>query len=256
MESLLKNRGHQIQIFVVDNASRAEEVQVLRDLGTTHPEIHLICNPENVGYFSGLSIGIEFARKFNPNIQWMIIGNNDLEFPDGICSAIEEREAEYKGYAVISPDVVTLDGHHQNPHVILPIGRIRTIFYDLYYSNYYFGLLMYRAAKTIPKLTRRGDEDHWRTAMSIHQGHGSVYVLTPRFFSKFKHLWSPSFLFSEEFFLAVQLKRAGEQIFYSPAISVTHHWHGSLQDLPSRSRWNMARDAHRESRKYFKEFRA
>ena len=62
-------------------------------------------------------------------------------------------------------------------------------------------------------------------------------------------------MMSEEVFLSLQLKRVGERVFYSPAISVTHHWHGSLQDLPNRRRWNMARDAHREYRKHVKVFK-
>jgi hypothetical protein len=47
----------------------------------------------------------------------------------------------------------------------------------------------------------------------------------------------------------------GEQVYYEPRIQVTHHWHGSLEKIPSRRRWDMARDAHREYRKYVKVFR-
>lgn len=253
--SLMNSRGHDIRVYVVDNASRPEEVDILRKLAGENACVRLIANTDNVGYFAGLNLGIKASREEDAGCDWIVAGNNDLEFPDGFCDAIERQQAEYRGHSVVSPDVVTLDGHHQNPHVIEGISPIREVFYDLYYSNYYLGLLIYKAAKLFPRATRRGDEDHWRTARSIHQGHGSVYLLTPKFFSQFDALWAPTFMMSEEFFLAVQLQRAGEQVFYSPAISVTHHWHGSLQDVPSRRRWNMARDAHRESRKYSKVFK-
>lgn len=255
VETLLKNQDHDIRIYVVDNASRVEEVDILRQLSRNHPSVRLIANPVNVGYFAGLNLGIKAARAEDRTCEWMVVGNNDLEFPGSFCKAVEQHASEYINHSVVSPDVITLDGHHQNPHVISCISPIRKVFYDLYYSNYYIGLLIYKLAKMFPSATRRGDEDHWQIAQSIHQGHGSVYLLTPKFFAQFEELWSPSFMMSEEFFLAVQLKRVGEQVFYSPAISVVHHWHASLKDVPSRLRWSMARDSHQESRKYASVFK-
>ena len=255
VESLMKNAGHDIRIYVVDNASRQEEVDILRTLAQRVPEVRLMANTDNVGYFAGLNMGIRAAREEDASVEWMVVGNNDLVFPDDICDRIEQRRAEYGDYPVVSPDVVTLDGHHQNPHVLTGISTARELVYDLYFSNYYLGRFIYRAAKAFPRVTRRGDEDHWRTARTIRQGHGSCYVLTPKFFAKFEDLWSPTFMMSEEFFLSLQLERAGEHLFYSPDISVTHYWHGSLQDVPNRRRWNIARDAHREYRKYVKVFK-
>lgn len=255
VESLAKNASHDLRVYVVDNASRPEELEQLQALARSNPIVRVVVNKDNVGYFAGLNLGIAAARRDDPQADWMVVGNNDLEFPADFCDCLEQKQAEYGTHSVVSPDVVTLDGEHQNPHVIDGISTVREIFYDLYYSNYWLGRLIYRTAKMFPRATRRGDEDHWQTARAIHQGHGSVYLLTPKFFSRFEALWAPTFMMSEEFFLSHQLKQAGEQVWYSPAIRVTHHWHGSLQTLPSRSRWNMARDAHREYRKYVKVFK-
>ncbi len=255
IETLLTNKNHDIRIYVVDNGSRDEEVDILRRLARSYPSVRLIASPMNVGYFAGLNLGIKAARAEDETCEWMIVGNNDLEFPEAFCTTVEQNASEYAAHSVVSPDVVTLDGHHQNPHLISGVSPIREMFYALYYSNYYLGLLIYKLAKMFPSLSRRGDEENWQIAQSIHQGHGSVYLLTPRFFSQFEELWSPSFMMHEEFFLQVQLNRVGELVFYSPAIRVVHHWHGSLQDVPSYLRWSMARDAHQESRKYAKAFK-
>ena len=254
VDSLLTNVGHCIHVFVVDNASRAEEVQILRELRSRHENVHVIENPTNVGYFAGLNLGIEAARTLDPKLQWMVVGNNDLEFPPDFCDCLAQNQEAFRAYAVISPDIVTLDGLHQNPHVISKISTVREIFYDLYYSNYYVGQFIYKLAKMFPKATRRGDEDEWKLARTIAQGHGACYLLAPKFFETHRVLWAPTFMMHEEFFLSLQLKKAGDQVFYSPAIRVKHHWHGSLQHVPSRNRWNMARDAHRECRKYVKVF--
>jgi len=254
-KSLLRNAPHDIRIYVVDNASRPDEVEILTQLASSTPTVHLILNQDNLGYFAGLNKGIEAARRSDPDLKWIVAGNNDLEFPDNFCDQISSNQDQLCKYLVVSPDVVTLDGQHQNPHVIERISTLREIFYELYYSNYYLGALIYKTAKLFPKATRRGDEDEWRTPRLIHQGHGSCYLLTPRFFDLFQEFWAPTFMMAEELFLSIQLRNVGEQVFYSPSIQVIHHWHGSLQDLPSRRRWNMARDAHRVYRKHVKIFK-
>lgn len=253
--SLLRNALHDIRIYVVDNASRPDEVKILTQLANSTPTVHLILNQDNLGYFAGLNKGIEAARRSDPEVKWIVAGNNDLEFPANFCDQISANQDQLCKYLVVSPDVVTLDGQHQNPHVIEKISTLREIFYELYYSNYYLGALIYKTAKLFPKATRRGDEDEWRTPRLIHQGHGSCYLLTPRFFDLFEEFWAPTFMMAEELFLSIQLRNVGEQVFYSPSIQVIHHWHGSLQDLPSRRRWNMARDAHRVYRKHVKIFK-
>jgi len=252
--SLLGNKGHDIRVVVVDNASRPEEVEILRALGVEHPVVHVIANPSNVGYFAGLNLGLEAVRGLHPGIGWVVAGNNDLTFPTDFCDRVQQAQPLFEAHSVISPDIVTLDGEHQNPHVISRINPLRETFYDLYYSNYYLGRAIYKLAKMFPRATRRGDEDQWQTARPIYQGHGSCYLLTPKFFAKFGSLWAPTFMMAEEVFLSLQLRAGGEQVYYSPSIRVTHHWHGSLQSVPGRSRWNMARDAHREYRKHVKVF--
>lgn len=254
VESLMKCSGHELRVFIVDNASRKEDLAVLQGLVHKYSVVRLIQNKENVGYFAGLNIGISAARHADSTADWFVIGNNDLEFGGEFCDRLEGMQAEYINYSVVSPDIVTLDGQHQNPHVIEGISPVREFFYDLYYSNYHLGLLINWLTRRFPRVARRCDVEQWKTSRPIYQGHGSCYVLTPKFFGQFSQLWSPTFMMSEEFFLSLQLKDVGEQVFYSPAITVKHHWHGSLQSLPSRRRWKMAQHAHRVYRKYVKTF--
>jgi GT2 family glycosyltransferase len=131
---------------------------------------------------------------------------------------------------------------------------MREIFYDLYYSNFYLGIAIQKIARLLPGLSERSDEEQWRVPRFIYQGHGSCYLIGPAFFENFQALWAPTFLMSEEYFLSKQLSDAGFKIYYEPAIQVMHHWHGSLEKLPSRQRWGFAREAHREYRKYVKRF--
>lgn len=252
VRTLLMNRGHYFYVVVVDNCSRAAEKQKLDVLKKEYSCVSVIDSSVNVGYFRGLNIGIRFLRnKFN-DIEWIVVGNNDLEFPSDFADRLEANADRFCAYAVISPDVITVEGEHQNPHVIRRISFIREVFYDLYYSNYYIGMIIGKVAKLLPAISERSDEQQWQIAQPIYQGHGSCYLLTPKFFEQFDGFWAPTFLMGEEFFLSKQLSDVRQQVFYDPVVKVVHHWHGSLERLPNKMRWEMARDAHREYRKYVK----
>jgi GT2 family glycosyltransferase len=252
VSTLTQAVGHDLRVYVVDNASSALELEKLHALSSKEPRVRVVRSGENLGYFRGLNLGIERARAEDSGERWYVIGNNDLEFPPEFCDRLESGMAEYSSYCVISPDIVTLDGVHQNPHVVERVSALRETVYDLYYSNYLVAQLIRLGTRLMPRLTRRGDQDNWRLPRTICQGHGSVYILSPRFFEKFASLWAPTFMMAEELFLSLQLQGAGERIWYSPAVRIIHHCHGALNAMPSRSRWALARDAHVEYRKYVK----
>lgn len=254
VDSLMRNAGHEIAVCVIDNASVEAERLELRPLSQRHPQARVVESSENLGYFRGLNLGLKTLREQHPDIEWVVAGNNDLEFGPDFCDLLERHSGDLRQHSVISPDVVTLDGEHQNPHVISSISTVREIFYDLYYANYHLGRLIHKVAKMFPRMSERSDEEQWQVAQPIYQGHGSCYVLGPRFFAQFSEFWAPTFMMSEEFFLSKQLMDVGEQVWYDPRLRVIHHWHGSLEQLPSRKRWEIARDAHREYRKYVKVF--
>lgn len=252
--SLLRHGKDQYSIVVVDNNSDHESVRALKALASDFQDVELILNSENVGYFKGLNTGIRYLRSTRPEIDLMVVGNNDLVFPADFADCIRQNLSTFQKYAVVSPDIVTLDGMHQNPHVISRIGAFREFIYDLYYLNYWLAI----AIRTIAKLTRgftdRSDETHHDVAQEIYQGHGACYVLGPLFFRHFEELWAPSFLMHEEYFLSKQLSDKGLQIYYEPSIKVVHHCHAAIDKVPSKTIWQAARDAHKVYRQHVKIF--
>jgi GT2 family glycosyltransferase len=252
IDTLMANASHTYVIVVVDNNSSEAEVELLKPLSKRLDNVEVILNGINVGYFRGLNIGIKALRTKHPDIEWVVVGNNDLEFPVDFSDRMAKVTPALRACPVVSPDVVTIEGEHQNPHVINNISFIREVIYDLYYSNYYLGIAIQKFARLLPRLSERTDEEQWRVPRFIYQGHGSCYLIGPAFFENFKELWAPTFLMAEEYFLSKQLSDYGFKIYYEPSIQVIHHWHGSLEKLPSRQRWNFAREAHIEYRKYIK----
>jgi len=250
MESLSLNTVKPARIVVVDNNSLPQWVSQLESLIEFYPTLEPVFNSQNVGYFRGLNDGIRRLFSTDLDLDFVIIGNNDLEFPVDFGSQLEAYQDEWSALPVISPAIVTLDGVHQNPHVIDRISVLRQIIWDLYYANYWFSRLISMLAARTRSFSDRKDEMQHDTAQFIHQGYGACYILTRSFFENFGELWAPSIMFGEEFFLSEQLAGRGFRTYYDPRITVTHHCKGSVASVASRTRWELARDAHRVYRRF------
>jgi GT2 family glycosyltransferase len=240
------------RIVVVDNQSKPEDVAALKAIAADHPNVALVLNAENVGYFAGLNDGIDHMRSLDPSVTTMVVGNNDLEFPSDFGAHLTDVIADAGERPVISPYVETLDGMPQNPHVVAGISRARELVYDLYYANYQLARLIRATARRTARVTDRHDEAGHAQPQYIYQGHGSCYVLTPRFFAEFERLWAPTFMMGEEFFLSHQLAQRGYMTYYDPRIRIRHRCNGAIENVPARKMWRLARDAHRVYRRYVK----
>jgi GT2 family glycosyltransferase len=252
--SLLGNDGHQFRIVVVDNDSDIGNVGALKNLGGEFQEVELILNRENVGYFRALNMGIKRLRSSQPDINIMVVGNNDLVFPTDFADSIYRNLSTFEKYAVVSPDIVTLDGEHQNPHVITKIGKFREFVYDLHYANYYLAIAIRQLARLSRGFTARQDQTRHDIAQEIYSGLGACYVLGPVFFRYFEELWAPTLLMHEEYFLSEQLREKGLRIYYEPSIRVLHHFHAAMGALSDREAWEAERQSHRICRQHKKIF--
>jgi GT2 family glycosyltransferase len=253
VESLVKSpHWADCEVVIVDNRSAAEDVAELMLRKQDHPRMHLVLNEANLGYFRGLNTGIRYLREHFPGLDLMMIGNNDLVFPREFVDSVRAIMPLLESQGVISPDIVTLDGVHQNPHVIAEISRTRRLIYDLYYASYPLALAIRWFARATHRFTRRSDSDSHRIAGPIHMGYGACYLLGPQFFRHFEELWAPTFLMGEEAFLSKQLRDKGLKVYYEPSVQVQHYDHASVNKLPSRQMWLVSREAHKVYRQYEK----
>jgi glycosyltransferase involved in cell wall biosynthesis len=247
-------RGRDVRVVVVDNRSSPEDVAALQQVARSYDGVELVLNPENVGYFPGLNIGIHRLRASFPDIEHVIVGNNDLVFPGDLVDRIEGLRPLLDTWAVVAPDLVTPDGLHQNPHVVAPIGRVRKLVWDVYHASYWAARLILKVARLTSGLTvrpeRAPDSPLFRVAGPIEMGLGACYVLGPVFFRHFEQLCAPTLLMQEEFFLAEQLASIGQKTYYEPRLVVQHRDHGTMHRLPGREYWRISRQAHHVYKRY------
>jgi GT2 family glycosyltransferase len=253
IQSLLsRNEELNVPVVIVDNGSCKDSVQELKEIERIFPSVKVIFNTINVGYFKGLNLGIAVAKNDFSNIDYWVIGNNDLLFPKAFGRMLLGAKKVLDMYPVVSPNITTLDGKPQNPHVISSISKSRELVYDIYHLSYALSRVVCWVAFTTRWFTDRSDEKQFNVAQEIYQGYGACYILGPRFFENFTELWAPSFLMYEEFFLAKQLEGIGFKTFYEPSIKVVHQCKGATGAVPGKFKWQCSRDSHSIYRKYVK----
>ena len=252
--SLLKDGGDVYRILVVDNNSDSKNVEALKSVASEFQHVELILNKENVGYFRGLNLGIRHLRSSQRDINIMVVGNNDLVFPADFADSLRRNLSTFEKHPVVSPDIVTLDDVHQNPHVISKIGKFREFIYNLYYANYYLAIAIRQLARLTRSFTDRLDETRHDVAQEIYQGYGACYLLGPVFFRHFEELWAPTFLMHEEYFLSKQLSDKGLSVYYEPSIKVQHRCHGAMATITGRKAWEAARAAQKVYRQHVRVF--
>lgn len=256
VESIIPSNhtGLNVQVVVVDNCSEPKDVAALREIARQYPFVEVLEMPENLGYFPGLNVGIQYLRKQQPTAEWIVVGNNDLEFPSDFYELVTENHALLGEHAVLSPDLVDPLGRHQNPHVLFDISRLRKLIWQIYYASFQASVIVSLIAAVTRQFTGRSENDQTRayhlTPRPILQGYGACYMLGPAFFRQFEKLCAPTFLMQEEFFLSEQLKLIGQLPYYAPRFCVIHHHHATMQMIPRRRHWEISRAAYRIYRHY------
>jgi GT2 family glycosyltransferase len=253
VKSIYLNRHKsKFDIVIIDNNSNKKSKDILIDLKSQFPKLIIVFLKNNLGYFNGLNEGIRSLPSNTSLYDFVLIGNNDLYFENNFIASVYKHYNLFKNFPIVSPNIISLDGFHQNPHVIKNPSKFREIMYDLYFTNFYLSRLILFIAKKTKKFSARGDEKHHEVSQEIIQGYGACYLLGPLFFKIFKKLFAPTFLMGEEFFLYHQLSEKNYKIFYESEIFVNHHDHATVSKLPSREFWNLSKESHKIYRQFVK----
>ncbi|WP_026897733.1 glycosyltransferase family 2 protein [Daejeonella oryzae] len=238
-------KSHEVKIIVVDNASAPGDIAKLEKHVADYSDAILIRSDTNLGYFKGLNLGIDWALKNGFN-QYQVVGNNDIEFHDNFLEVLQNLPLS-ENELIISPDIITINGIHENPHVVKRVSPVRMLMFDIYYSNYFFAKIITsfysEARKPKPFDPER---------KHIYMGNGALYVLTPYFFKHFHKLWDILFLYGEEAILGGQIASVDGKILYEPELKCNHNESSTTSKLGSKKKYYIVRESYKVYRKYLK----
>ena len=237
--SLENVRSQNVEIIVVDNNSNKSE---LAQLGESNLNFQLIKSKINLGYFKGLNLAID-SIEHKEEYDYIIVGNNDLSFSANFVFELSNEEIDSSIF-VIAPNIIKLNGQHQNPHITDKFSLIARIYRKLYFSNYVLAKALQFFTNIRSRLFNFLDRKSNNVEQIILMGYGACYILTKNFFNNFDNLDSPNFLMGEEGVLANQVLSKNGKTIYKPNLIVHHHDHTSIGKISSRSLYNFSKESY------------
>lgn len=241
-----------INIIIVDNDSEESDFKKLEARLKYVENVKLIRNKTNLGYFRGLNAGICSINMSLKIENLLVIGNNDLLFRKDFLVELSKMIYDDDTF-VVAPNIITIDGYHQNPQLVAKQSEYKKFLFKLYFLNQYLARVLRYAAIVVDKIKGPKDNLNSDRRMFIRQGNGACFILTSNFFKFYEKLDDSVFLWGEECLLAHQIFSADGRMLYEPSIVVYHQT--TLKDtlfrgLDSKKKYKISQLSYKRYSKY------
>lgn len=215
------------KIIVVDNGSINNTGSKIASLYKDNAKIKVICLEDNLGFSAGNNVGYAYAKQILHS-DYIIMINNDTEMiqKDFIQRAIECYESTF--YFVLGPDIVNLNGNHQNPrrdHVITK-SEAKIILIEQYLEKIYLHIHKHlRLPDEIFKIKKIKDSFTKKSIIisELVTLQGACLVFSPLFINNNTlALEEVTFMYGEEDLLAIRCKSNNWKTVYNPELKILH----------------------------------
>lgn len=212
-----------IHIVIVDNHSPNGSGMNLKreeDEITT-----VILLGENVGFARGNNAGYKYAKEtLKSNV--VVLMNSDVMVEDSEF-LIVLKSLEQQNKSIIVPDILNLNGIHQNPFRTNPIDKSevksRICQQKILLTATYFPPIfhLYYKMKKTNRKTERCETDMFPMVDIVP--HGACIIVSGDFVRRENEVFVPeTFLFLEEDLFFLKAKEKGYRIFFEPSLHVRH----------------------------------
>lgn len=247
INNLTTNKSTNCQVIIVDNNSSDADKQSIKDCISSFSYIQLLELNDNIGYFPAFNEGLAYIE--NDLQATVVLCNNDLIFEKDFLQNYLANTYNDDVF-VVAPNVITLNGVHQNPHLISKISIKRKILNEIYFSHYYAAKLLKAISGSLGKLRKQNKKTNSKNSQYIHMGIGACYILRPVFFQHIKKLDDRIFLGGEEALLAGQLAKTPGKIYYDSSL-IVHHAEGvSFSKMSTRWRYEISKKSYSIYKEY------
>lgn len=237
-----------IQIIIVDNSSSDEDIQKNEVFIDNIENVFLVKSIKNLGYFGGINLGLNEIE--NKKTKTILICNNDLTFDKDFINNYQQISYDSNIF-LLAPNIITKEGRQQNPHVVSKVSKYEIFKSDIYFSNYYVGMifkLIFNLLKNFKKQEKNLTNNY--NQVVIKRGIGACYILTEHFFDKFDNLDNKVFLWGEEAVLTNQIEEYDGKTLYVPSLKIIHHESASVSIIQSRKKYDILKKSYKIYRKY------
>ncbi len=219
---------HEVEIVVVDNASRDDSAGVARTLG-----VKVIENQRNLGYGSAVNRGA--AETAAP---WLLIANPDMRMQPGSLARLLATAGADPSIGCVGPCLRNPDGSDYPTGRRFPsllVGGLHALLAPVWPGN---------------PATRRyhlADLDRSRPA-TVDWVSGACMLLRRAALDEVDGFDSAYFMYFEDMDLCLRLARAGWRVVFEPGATVEHTVGGSTRSAPYRK----VLDHHRSTLRFYR----
>ena len=195
IDSLRLYEDYPYEIIVVDNNSPNGDGRRLKE---TFPELTIICSDKNLGFSGGNNLGYKYA--WGGYILYM---NNDMTISGPFLKTLVKRFQSEERIGLVSPKIK----YEHHPDTIQYAGY--TPMHPVRISNNLIGV-------------NQKDKGQYDQPSPTAYAHGACMLTSREVIEKAGMMTEIYFLFYEEIDWSIQLKRAGDEIWYEPGACVLH----------------------------------
>jgi GT2 family glycosyltransferase len=206
-ESLLKQQGVELSIFVVDNCSELSDLNRLNEFCQKH-KIPCLLAEKNGGYNAGNNIGLR--RAVADGCQYALIVNPDVVLPsEHYVERLAAEMLKRDDTVVTCSDIVYPNGFHQNP--MKPEASWS------HSLDWVLGLFNKKRVDAYEFI------DHYEYSHECRKVSGCCFLIDLSFLAKQSFLDEGVFLYCEEAILSKQVERQGKRMYYIAEIQAVHN---------------------------------
>lgn len=256
IESLLDpvNDSLVIRIVIIDNFSRQEEKNILiayfQNRSPQDNRVDIIFLEKNIGYFPALNHAYISNSNYINKCDYVIIGNNDLEFDKDFLSVLQHKVFNDDIY-VVSPDIINRDNNHQNPQIVYRYTGLQLLHLDLYHSSYIMACMISTVGRFIKFKGSQKSKEGYTNSQYISIGYGACYILTRHYISNVGFIPDYLFLMNEENALTDAVLNRNGRIYYDADLIVHHMEHTSINLTPKKKMYKIVQESYKISKKHF-----
>lgn len=220
------------EVIIVDNKSPNNSGKVLEEKYANDNNIKTILLDKNYGFSKANNIAYQDALNYNPDI--IMVLNNDILFED--ITFLDKLSKIYNSsekYDVIGPDIININGDHQNP-ISDKVTPLKKAYKNMIYET------IFALAMDVPKIRkilldkRKKREKKWFKAYYNKKNNidinindfvpfGAFIIYMNEWIKNEKVAFvSDTFMYEEEEMLNLYIKQKKYKILYAEELKVRH----------------------------------
>lgn len=215
------------EIVVVDNYSLNGSGSELIKKYKEDPKVTVLLNKENLGFARGNNVGFRYLKN-KLGCNYIVMLNNDvLLLSDDIFKQLKLEFKDNK-FAVMGPKIYDINDELAYCGNTFP--TINQVKKDILFLCLSLILCYIRLLKVFYKLLKKDTIDNKNRTGNCNDGirkedvilHGCCWIFSPLYVKKFDGIDDRTFLYREEEFLYLRLKKNKMKSLYNPKIEIKH----------------------------------